>query len=88
MKSELESFKSQGIGNDGDRGEGHGGSRDSGVQNNSKERIENAGRNRDTDDVVEESPEEVLLYCSHGLFAELDRLLDFTKISVEQGNAC
>ena len=64
--SKSDAAEAEGVGDDGDRADAHGGAGEHRVQQPAGERIENAGGEGEAEEVVGEGPEEVLLDVAEG----------------------
>jgi hypothetical protein len=71
---------------DGDRAESHGGRGDYRIEHNTEHRIEGARRNGNSDRVVDEGEEQVLLDVAHRGSAEPPRARDTSQIPLDQGD--
>lgn len=69
----LEPSEAQGIAYDKDRAEAHGQCSDHRIHFQTKGKIKYSGCDRDSDDIIDERPEQVLLNVSDHRLTELDR---------------
>ena len=58
--------QAQGVGDNGDRGHGHGAAGEHRVQGRAAEQGEHPGGHRDADDIVGKGPEKILADIAHG----------------------
>src|SRR3989344_5508485 len=82
------SFKPERVPHYRDARERHRGTGEDGREEPAEHRIEDTARERDTDDVIGECPEQVLSDTAHRELRETYRLYQLTYITVQESDAC
>ena len=79
-----EALQAKAVGEDADRAESHGGSGDGGVEQKSGERVEDAGGDGDAEQVVAESPAQVLAHDAEGMAGEAESGDDLRRVAAQE----
>ena len=87
VAGDPEAAQSEGVRDDRHRAEGHRRGREDGVEEHAVDRVEDAHRDRDEDDVVGEGPEEVLADVAHRGARQGDRVDERPQVAAHEGHA-
>src|SRR3974390_1969544 len=79
--------ESEGVGDDRDGAEAHGGGGEHGAEEQAEEGVEDAGCNGDAEGVVDEGEEQVLTDVAHSGVAEADGFGDAAQVAFDKGDA-
>ena len=79
--------QAEGVGDYGDGAEAHGGGGEDGAEQQTEERVKNAGGNRNADGVVDEGEEKILADVAHGGAAQVAGAHDSGEIAFDQSDA-
>ena len=85
--SKSDAAEAEGVGDDGDRADAHGGAGEHRVQQPAGERVENAGGEGEAEEVVGEGPEEVLLDVAEGGAGEVHGADEGGEVAFDEDEA-